>query len=40
VVRSFLFVAECFGTVATITSQDNETNEQFDQASEVRRLAP
>jgi len=40
VVRSFLFVAECFGTVATITSHDNEPNEQFDSASEVRRLAP
>ena len=40
VVRSFLFVAECFGTVATVTSQDNESNVQFEDASEVRRLAP
>jgi hypothetical protein len=40
VVRSFLFVAECFGTVATVVSKDNETETEFSQASEVRRLAP
>jgi hypothetical protein len=40
VVRSFLFVTECFGTVASVTSQDNESNVQFEDASEVRRLTP
>ena len=39
-VRSFAFVAECFGTVATITSRDNEFDEEFDTAAEVRRLSP
>jgi hypothetical protein len=37
-VRQFLFVAECFGTVATIVSQDDETEIEFDQASQIRRL--
>ena len=40
VVRSFAFVTECYGTVATVTSTDNETNEEFTSASEIRRLAP
>ena len=39
-VRSFLFVAECFGTVATVTSKDNEADVEFTAAAEVRRLAP
>jgi hypothetical protein len=39
-VRSFLFVSECFGTVATITSNDGERREEFTAAAEVRRLAP
>ena len=34
------FVGECIGTVATIVSQDNESDVEFDTASEVRRLAP
>jgi hypothetical protein len=38
--RSFAFVAECFGTVATIVSQDYESNSEFTDAAEVRRLAP
>ena len=38
-VRTYLYVAECFGTVATIVSQDNESDVEFDTASEVRRLA-
>lgn len=37
-VRQMVFVAECFGTVATIVSQDDETQVEFDQASELRRL--
>jgi hypothetical protein len=38
--RTFAFVAECFGTVATITSNANETQVEFGTASELRRLAP
>ena len=40
VVRSFVFVAECFGPVATIVSQNDETADEFTSAAEVRRLAP
>lgn len=39
-VRSFAFVTECYGTVATVTSADNETNEEFTMAKEIRRIAP
>lgn len=39
-IRTFLFVAECFGTVATVVSQDNESDVEFTEASEVRRLEP
>jgi len=38
--RSFAFVAECFGTVGTIVSQDYEAGAEFTDASEVRRLVP
>ncbi len=38
--RTFAWVAECFGTVATITSQANETGSEFTNAAEVKRLAP
>ena len=38
--RSFAFVCECYGTVATITSTDNETAVEFTHAAEVRRIAP
>jgi hypothetical protein len=40
IVRSDAFVAECFGPVATIASQNNEANDEFTNAAEVRRLAP
>jgi hypothetical protein len=40
VTRSFTFVTECYGTVATITSQPNEVAAEFTQASELSRLAP
>jgi hypothetical protein len=40
VVRTFAFVTECYGTVATVTSTDNEANAEFTSASEIRRLAP
>jgi hypothetical protein len=40
IIRSDAFVAECFGTVATVTSQTDEPNDEFTNAAEVRRLAP
>jgi hypothetical protein len=40
VTRTYGFVAECFGTVATITSNANETAAEFTTAAEIRRLAP
>ena len=39
-IRTFAFVAECFGTVATINSAEDESRTEFDQAAELRRLAP
>ncbi len=39
-IRTHLFVAECFGTVASIVSQDGERSVDFTNAAEVRRLAP
>jgi hypothetical protein len=38
--RTYLFSAECFGTVASIRSKLNETEAEFPIAAEVRRLAP
>ena len=38
--RSFAWVAECFGTIATITSNNLESGSEFTSAAEVRRLAP
>jgi hypothetical protein len=35
----YTFVAECFGTVATIRSKEDEDDPQFDEAAEVRRLS-
>ena len=40
VIRTFAFVSECFGTVATVTSRDNESREEFAEVAELRRLAP
>jgi hypothetical protein len=40
VVRTFAFVTECYGTIATITSQDNEPDVEFTHAAEIRRIAP
>jgi hypothetical protein len=37
-VRQFLFVAECFGTVATVVSEENEPEPELDRAAEIRRL--
>lgn len=39
-IRSFQFVTECFGTVATVISHDNEPTTEFTSAAEVERLAP
>jgi hypothetical protein len=36
---TYLHIAECYGMVARIRSQDNETQDPFDQAAEYRRLA-
>ena len=38
--KTYAFVAECYGTVATITSQNYETSADFTKAVEVWRLAP
>ncbi len=38
--RTFAWVAECFGSVATAASQDFEAAAEFDDPAEVRRLAP
>lgn len=40
VVHSHFFVAECYGTVASVRSADNETKVDFADAAEVRRWAP
>jgi hypothetical protein len=39
-IRTFAFVTECYGTVATVTSADNESNEEFTSAKEIRRISP
>ncbi|MDP2271175.1 MAG: hypothetical protein Q8N23_34445 [Archangium sp.] len=38
-IRSFNWNAECFGTVATLTSTNNESSTEFTDAGEVRRLS-
>jgi hypothetical protein len=38
--RTFAWVAECFGSVATVTSQDPASGAEFSDDAEVRRLAP
>jgi hypothetical protein len=37
--RTFTWNAECFGTVATVVSTDDETSTEFTDAAEVRRLS-
>jgi hypothetical protein len=39
-VRTYLFTTECFGTIASIVSKDNESNAEFTTAAEVQRLTP
>lgn len=38
--QTHAFVSECFGTVATISSQSFESSTEFSDVGEVRRLAP
>jgi hypothetical protein len=38
--RTFAFVTECYGTIATVTSAKNETNVEFTHAVEIRRISP
>jgi len=38
--RSFAWLAECFGAVASVTGKDFDTAAELTQAAEVRRLAP
>lgn len=38
--RSFNWNTECFGTVATLNSTNNESSTEFTDAGEVRRLSP
>jgi hypothetical protein len=38
--RTFTWAAECFGFVATVTSQSFETGSEFSNDAEVSRLAP
>jgi hypothetical protein len=40
VTQSLTFVAQCFGPVAALTSQTGETNTEFTNAAEARRLTP
>lgn len=38
--RTYAFVTECFGSIATVVSQTNELSPEFTSAAEVRRLTP
>jgi hypothetical protein len=38
--RTHAFVSECFGTVATVSSQSGEADAEFNDVAELRRLAP
>jgi len=37
---SFAFVSECFGTVATLRGNDDDTGSELSSVAELRRLAP
>lgn len=39
-IRQYLFSTECFGTVASVASNDNETAVEFTQIKELKRLSP
>jgi hypothetical protein len=34
------YLSECFGPIASVSSEENETNAEFTTAAELRRLAP
>ena len=38
--RTHLFVAECFTSIATVVSEEGESDADFDRVFEVRRLTP
>ncbi|AKU95183.1 hypothetical protein AKJ09_01847 [Labilithrix luteola] len=40
VIRTHSFVTECYGTIAVISSKDNESDEEFSSTAEIRRLSP
>lgn len=40
IIRSYSWNTECFGTVASVSSTNNETSTEFTSATEVRRLSP
>jgi hypothetical protein len=40
VTRSYAFVAECVGVVASVTSQSGEQSAEFSSDAEVKRLSP
>jgi hypothetical protein len=40
VTRSYAWIAECCGVVASVTSQSDETSTEFSNDAEVRRLTP
>ena len=39
-IRSFSWNTECFGTMATLSSTNNEASTEFTSTAEVRRLSP
>ena len=38
--RTFAFVTECYGTIATVSSAKNDMNVEFTTAAEIRRISP
>jgi len=38
--RTYAFITECYGNIASIASKDNEKDVEFTRAAEVRRIAP
>jgi hypothetical protein len=38
--RTYAFITECYGNIASIASTDGEKNIEFTHAAEVRRIAP
>lgn len=38
--RTYAFITECYGNIATVASEDNESDAEFNHAVEIRRIAP